>query len=292
MVSPISAVTSRAPSVRALSRVSQVTARAEPVEETSVETATTAAKPPPPPGPGLRDALPAGYRNFAMPLGAESDEPLSGENAPLRSAYGPSAAALSGLPRLIGERIPLRIVIREAQTALRAAAEARGETVREFLDAAETVPRARLPSRNPAEAAPTIRAALLVRDGERDTATIDLYVTKTGPGAFEAAAYDRDFASPSGGFPYAAPPLFIDRINFDPAYQAVVAAVASPPRRRSAASGRGASPVGSFVVTSVIGVATFVAVMLTLAAGQPVFAATIALLGAMGFVYALRARSA
>ncbi|BBU60691.1 hypothetical protein MSC49_06260 [Methylosinus sp. C49] len=292
MVSPISALTSRAPSVRALSRVSQVTAKAEAVEEETKVATATAAKPPPPPGPGLRDALPAGYRNFAMPLGAESDGPLAGENAPLRSAYGPSAAALSGLPRLIGERIPPRIVIREAQTALRAAAEARGETVREFLDAAETVPRARLPSRNSAEAAPTIRAALLVRDGERDTATIDLYVTKTGPGAVEAAAYDRDFASPSGGFPYAAPPLFIDRINFDPAYQAVVSAVASPPRRRSAASGGGASPVGSIIVTTVIGVATFVAVMLTLAAGQPVFAATIALLGAMGFVYTLRARSA
>jgi hypothetical protein len=289
MVSPISAVTSRTPSVRALSRVSSVAAKAEPVEEAA--SATTLVKTPPP-GPGLRDALPAGYRNFAGPLGAESDEQLSREEATVLSAYGPSAAALSGLPRLVGERIPLRIIVREAQAAARSTAEARGESTEEFLDEAAIVPRSRLPSRNAEDAAATIRAALLVRDGERDTATIDIYLTKTGPGAFEATTYDRDFASPAGGFPYSAPPLSVDRILFDPAYQAIVSAVAGQPRRRSAAAAAGsASPLGSFIVTTVIGVATFVAVMLTLAAGQPIFAATIALLGAMGFVSAVRSRA-
>ncbi|TRL33932.1 hypothetical protein FM996_10375 [Methylosinus sporium] len=276
--------------MRALSRVAPVTAKAEPVEDASV--ATTAAVKTPPPGPGLRDALPAGYRNFAMPLGAASGEEISGEDANLTSAYGPSAAALSDLPRLVGERVPLRIIVREAQAAARSAAEARGETTKEFLEEADVVPRSRLPSRNADDAAATIRAALLVRDGERDTATIDIYLAKTGPGAFEATTYDRDFASPSGGFPYSAPPLSIDRIIFDPAYQAIVSAVAGQPRRGSATAAGSASPLGAFIVTSVIGVATFVAVALTLAAGQPIFAATIALLGAAGFVYVLRSRSA
>ncbi|HEY8064024.1 MAG TPA: hypothetical protein VIF40_04765 [Methylosinus sp.] len=290
MVSPISAVTSRTPSVRALSRVSQVAARAEPVEETAGATPRVET---PRPGPGLRDALPAGYRNFAVPLGDLPRETLSGEEATLLTAYGPSDAALSGLPRLVGERIPLRIVIREAQAAARAAAAAHGESTKEFLDEAEIVPRSRLPSRNGADAAATLRAALLVRDGERDTATIDIYLSKTGPGVFEATTYDRDFAASSGGFPYSAPPLSVDRIMFDPAYQAVVSAVAGQPRPRAAATAArsASSPLGSLAVSSVIGVATFVAVMLTLASGQPVFAAMIALLGAIGFVSAMRSRS-
>ncbi|MBG0809624.1 hypothetical protein IY145_09555 [Methylosinus sp. H3A] len=274
--------------MRALSRVSQVAAKAEPVEEAAG--ATTPAKTPPP-GPGLRDALPAGYRNFAVPLGAATSDQLSGEEAISLSAYGPSAAALSGLPRLVGERVPLRIVVREAQAAARSAAEARGESTEEFLENAAIVPRSRLPSRNADDAAPTIRAALLVRDGERDTATIDIYLTKTGPGAFEATTYDRDFAATSGGFPYSAPPLSVDRINFDPAYQAIISVVAGQPRRRSGPAAGSASPLGSLAVSAVIGVATFVAVMLTLAADQPIFAATTALLGAMGFVYAVRSRS-
>lgn len=275
--------------MRALSRVSQVATRAEPVEETAGATPRVET---PRPGPGLRDALPAGYRNFAAPLGALPDEQLSREEATVLSAYGPSAAALSGLPRLVGERIPLRIVIREAQAAARSAAEARGESTEEFLDEAAIVPRSRLPSRNAEDATATIRAALLVRDGERDTATIDIYLSKTGPGVFEATTYDRDFAASSGGFPYSAPPLSVDRIIFDPAYQAVVSAVAGQPRPRAATTAtRSASPLGSLAISTVIGVATFVAVMLTLASGQPVFAAMIALLGAIGFVSAMRSRS-
>ncbi|WP_159731740.1 hypothetical protein [Methylosinus sp. Ce-a6] len=288
MVSPISAVTSRAPGVRALSRVAPVAARAEPVEE--IAGATTVVKTPPP-GAGLRDPLPAGYRNFAVPLGAASSESHSEEGS-LMAAYGPSAAILSGLPRLVGERAPLRIVIREAQAAIRSAAEAHGQSPEEFLDEAEIVPRSRLPSRNAADAAPTIRAALLVRDGERDTATLDIYLTKTGQGAFEATSYDRDFAAPSGGFPYSAPPLSVDRIVFDSAYQAIISAVAGQPRRRNGPAAGSASPLGSLAIAAAIGVATFLAVMLTLAAGQPAFAAITALLGATGVVYAVRSRPA
>lgn len=146
--------------------------------------------------------------------------------------------------------------------------------------------------RNAPGAAPTIRAALLVRDGERDTATIDIYLTKTERGVFEATSYDRDFAAPSAGFPHAAPPLSVDRIVFDPAYQAIVSAAAGQPRRRSRPGFGSATPDGSLAAVAAIGAATMFAMTLTLAAGEPALAAITALLGAAAFAYAFRSRSA
>lgn len=294
MVSPISSLTSRSPSVQALSRVAAVTAKTDATEATAAPTAAGSASLL---GPGARDALPPGYRNLALPIGGPSDSGAelaargpTAESA-LMAAYGPSEAALAGLPRLIGNRLPARTVAREAQAAASARAEARGETPAELLDAAPVVAGAKLPSRNAPDAEATLRASLLARDGERETAALDIYLTKTGPSSFEAVTYDRDFAAPAGGFPYAAPPLSIDRIVFDPAYEAIIAVVAGQPNRISTASaGARRLSLGALALASAIAAATLVAVALSLGADRPLAAAASAGLGLCGLAYALRAR--
>lgn len=228
MVSPISALTSRSAGVQAPARVAAVAPKTNEVEAASGSSGAAVAAQRPALDAGARDALPAGYRNLALPVeAAGADLPSEGARAgssPLMAAYGPGEAALAALPRLVGNRPGVQAVLREAQAALKAQAEARGETPAEFLDAAPIIASAKLPSRNAPDAEATLRASLLARDGERDTAALDIYLAKTGPSSFEAVTYDRDFAAPAGGFPYAAAPLSQDRILFDPAAEAILAA--------------------------------------------------------------------
>lgn len=298
MVSPISAINSRAPAVQALSRVAPVTPQGNATEASAAQTGSTAAAPGPALSPGAREALAAGYRNLALPLGAaDGGTELAGMSgsageSPLAAAYGPSESALAGLPRLIGSRLPTKAVVGEAQAALRARAEAQGQTPAEFLDSAAVVPGAKLPSRNAPDAEATLRASLLARDGERETTTIDIYLTKTGSFSFEAVAYDRDFAAPAGGFPYSAPPLAFDRLVFDPTYEAIVSIASGlastkttvePTERRRMALGR-------LLVAAVIVAATLLAVAVSLGAERPFAAAAAGGFGLCALAYALRSR--
>jgi hypothetical protein len=281
MVSPISAVTSSSPGVRALSRVAAVAAKVEPTPAPSAPASAPSA---PSPGPGLRDALPAGYRNLNLPVGAaEARAQLAGATAAadslLAAAYGPNAAALADLPRLVGARLPTRTILREAQAAALARAAARGETLSEFLDAAPIVAEARRPSRNRAEAEATLRLSLLARDG-RDTTTLDVYVAKTGPRSFEAVAYDRDFAASAGGFPYAAAPVSVDRLLLDPTVAALVAAAAglAPPMARTAGADRRRT-FGEMIFALALAGATLLGVALALATDHAIGALILAGLG-------------
>ena len=291
MVSPISALTSSSPGVRALSRVSAVTAKATPDESPATTAATAAAPPPAALGPGQREALPAGYRNLNIPVGAEARVQLAASaasgDAVLTAAYGPNAAILAELPRLVGDRLPVRTIARETQAAARARAEALGETLTEFLDAAPTIAQARRPSRNSADAEATLRLSLLARDGAHETATIDVYLTKTGPGVFEAVAFDRDYAALSGGFPYSAAPLSIDRLLLDPANAAIVAAAGGlrPTASIGATSRFGVSLVAALAAATLLGVA------LVLAADHPAAALALGGLGLGAVAFALLRRS-
>lgn len=297
MVSPISALNSRSPSVQALAKVAAVAPKAS-AEETSTPSGAAAAAPSPALGPGARDALPAGYRNLALPLGgsdsgaklAAAQGPTS--ESPLIAAYGPSEASLAGLPRLVGNRLPVQTVVREAQAALRERDAAQGATPAEFLDSAPIVAGARLPSGNAPDAEATLRASLLARDGEKGAAALDIYLTKTGPSSFEAVAYDRDFAAPAGGFPYAAPPLSFDRILFDPAFQALVAVAAgqTPMKRPIETAGAKRLSLVELAAASAIAAATLLAVAMSLGADRPFAAAASAGVGLGGLAYALRSR--
>ncbi len=297
MVSPTSALDSRAPRVQPLARVAAVAAKTDAAEATAAPnaaaTASGAAL-----GAGARDALPPGYRNLALPLGASdpgarlatTGAPTS--ESPLMAAYGPSEAALAGLPRLAGNRLPVQTVVGEAQAAVRERAEAQGETPAEFLDAAPIVAGAKLPSRNAPDAEATLRTSVLARDGERDAATLDIYLTKTGPSSFEAVAYDRDFAAAAGGFPYAAPPLSFDRILFDPACEAIIAVAAGQSLLRSTSETAGAKrlSLGTLIVAGAIVAATLLAVAISLGAGRPFAAAACAAIGLGGLAFSLRSR--
>jgi hypothetical protein len=292
MVSPISALTSSSPGVRALSRVAAVAAKTEPAPAPgAVASAPTTASP----GPGLRDALPAGYRNLNLPVGA-ADARAQPSAAPpgaesLLAAYGPNAAELAALPRLVGARLPTRTLLRETQAAALARAEARGESLREFLDAAPIVAEMKRPSRNAADAEATLRLSLLARDGGRDTTTLDIYLAKTGPRVFEAVVYDRDYAANSGGFPYSAPPMSMDRLLLDPTAAALVAAAAgvAPPTAFAAGKER-RSPI-TIAIAITLACGTLLGVAVALAAERPVAALVLAGVGLGAAALTLRQRS-
>jgi hypothetical protein len=212
-------------------------------------------------------------------------------DAMLAAAYGPNAATLATLPRLVGDRLPARAIAREAEASALARAEARGESLSAFLDAAPIVAGSRLPSRNGADAEATLRLSLLARDGAHDMATLDVYLAKTGPGAFEAVTYDRDFAAPAGGFPYSAPPLSIDRLLFDPVAQAIVAAAAGAPRGGPRAIDPARRPsLGIWILASGLATATLLGAALALAADRPIAALAAACLGTASVSLILRRR--
>lgn len=291
MVSPISALTSSSPGVRALSRVAAVAAKAEPAPPPgAVASAPTTASP----GPGLRDALPAGYRNLNLPVGA-ADARAQPSAAPagaelLLAAYGPNAAELAALPRLVGARLPTRSLLRELQAAALARAEARGETLREFLDAAPIVAEMKRPSRNAADAETTLRLSLLARDGGRDTATLDVYLAKTGPRAFEAAVYDRDFAASSGSFPYSAPPMSVDRLLLDPTAAALIAAAAGVAAPAPFATGKARPSLLAIALAITLSCATLLGVAVALVAERPAAALALAAAGLGAAALAIRLR--
>lgn len=291
MVSPVSAINSRAPAVQALARVAPIAPQAEAVEASP--SAGGSAAPPSPP-PGARDALPAGYRNLALPFGADPSVELAGptNESPLLAAYGPSEASLADLPRLIGNRLPAQAVAREAQAAVRERAEAQGRTPEELLDSAPVVTGSKLPSRNAPDAEATLRASLLARAGEKETVALDIYLTKTGPSSFEAVTYDRDFAAPAGGFPYSAPPLSFDRILFDPAYAAIISIASgqAPMRDAGGAAGDRRLALGALLIATLIAAATLLAVAASLGAEQPLAAAASGALGLSALAFTLRAR--
>ena len=58
--------------------------------------------------------------------------------------------------------------------------------------------------------------ALIAIGNQGQEVTLDLYATKTGPNAWEVAAYNRADASANGSFPYASGPLAIQNLQFDP----------------------------------------------------------------------------
>lgn len=294
MVSPISAFDSRSPRVQASARIAPVAGKAG-AEEAATARNAEAQRPTPVLSPGARDALPAGYRNLALPLGTSGAGAVTtaaqraASGPPRMAAYGPSEAVLAALPRLVGNRLSIQIVLRETQAAARERAEARGETPAELLEKAPIVAPAKLPSRNAGDAEPTLRASLLAREGERETAALDIYLAKTGPSSFEIVTYDRDFAAPSGGFPYSAPPLSRDRILFDPACQAIIAVAAGQGLSVRRADARRVG-LGRAILAVAIATATLLALAFALAADRPAIAVVAAGAGLCGLASALRSR--
>ena len=82
---------------------------------------------------------------------------------------------------------------------------------------ASIVAAANLPSTNSATATYSAKTSLVAYNNLGEKTTYDVYMTKTGANAWEAAVYDHADASASGGFPYANPAANVTSLTFDPA---------------------------------------------------------------------------
>lgn len=80
---------------------------------------------------------------------------------------------------------------------------------------ADAVAAADLPSGNSAGAKWTSKSSLVVYDNLGAKVTLDVYLTKTGPNAWEAAIFDQAAAGAGGGFPYSSGPLTTTALQFD-----------------------------------------------------------------------------
>ncbi|MBX9589537.1 MAG: flagellar hook protein FlgE [Hyphomonadaceae bacterium] len=72
-----------------------------------------------------------------------------------------------------------------------------------------------LPSGNAGTAAYTAKTSLVTYDNLGNKVTLDVYMTKTGPEAWEVSVYNQADAT-NGGFPYGAAALVTENLTFDP----------------------------------------------------------------------------
>lgn len=79
---------------------------------------------------------------------------------------------------------------------------------------ADIVPASNLPSANSVAAQWTSKSSLVVYDNLGAKVTLDVYLTKTGANAWEAAVFDHAAAS-TAGFPYSSGPLVVQSLQFD-----------------------------------------------------------------------------
>ncbi|NJM28726.1 MAG: flagellar hook protein FlgE [Rhizobiales bacterium] len=81
---------------------------------------------------------------------------------------------------------------------------------------AVAVAAADLPSANAATATFSAKSSIVAYGNLGEQMLLDVYFSKTGPSTWEVAAFDRNNAGPTGGFPYSAGPLSTTTLSFDP----------------------------------------------------------------------------
>ncbi len=133
----------------------------------------------------------AGFRLMGAPAGG--------------GASGASSSGFAGLS-------PIQI----NTTGLVASASTQGVFTANLPTSATQVASANLPSANAATATPSEKTSLVAYDSLGDKVTLDIYLTKTGDNAWEAAVFDSSKAGTAGGFPYGAGPLDVTKLQFDP----------------------------------------------------------------------------
>lgn len=119
------------------------------------------------------------------------------------SARSSDAVGFSGLSEL-----------KVNSTGLMASPTAKGIFSANLPAGADAIATADLPSGNSAGAKWTSKSSLVVYDNLGAKSTLDVYLTKTGPNAWEAAIFDQAAAGP-GGFPYSSGPLATTALQFD-----------------------------------------------------------------------------
>lgn len=88
---------------------------------------------------------------------------------------------------------------------------------------AAIVPAANLPSANAATATPTSKTSVVAYDNLGHRVVLDIHLSKTATGVWEAAVFNQADASPGGAFPYAAGPLAVQALTFDMTNGALIA---------------------------------------------------------------------
>lgn len=107
-------------------------------------------------------------------------------------------------------------VVSISSTGLTASPSTQGVFAPNLPALADIVPAGSLPSDNVAGAQFSGKTSMIAYTGIGEERKIDIYFAKTGPGTWEAVAYDASLASPDGGFPYGGPALGTAALTFDP----------------------------------------------------------------------------
>lgn len=98
---------------------------------------------------------------------------------------------------------------------LQAAASTTGTLTTNLPSTATAVAAAQLPSTNVAGATYTAKTSITAYDNLGQADVLDVYLTKTGDGTWEATAFNQKDASATGGFPYASGSVGTTKLTFD-----------------------------------------------------------------------------
>jgi flagellar hook protein FlgE len=104
-----------------------------------------------------------------------------------------------------------------ASGSLSATASTSGVFTANLDESAAIVAPGLLPSTNAATAEYTSKSSLVVYDNLGGEVLLDFYYTKTAANTWEVAVFDRANAAPNTSFPYTAPALATQTLQFDPA---------------------------------------------------------------------------
>jgi flagellar hook protein FlgE len=121
----------------------------------------------------------------------------------------------SGLGPVVNGMASLQKVnIRQSQ--LDATASLEGRFSANLPSNAAVTPAGDLPSTNAATAQPAVKTSLVVYDDLGNEVILSVFFSKTAANEWEAAVYNQSDAAAGGAFPYAAGPLAVTALQFDP----------------------------------------------------------------------------
>lgn len=133
----------------------------------------------------------------------------------------------NGDPNVVANGLAGMEVVNVAQMTLDATASTEGRFSANLPSNAAVIAPADLPSTNAATAEYTAKTSLVRYDNLGNEVYLDAYFSKSAAGQWEVAVYDKAAAAADGGFPYAAGPLAVQALEFDPATGNLTGASAS-----------------------------------------------------------------
>jgi hypothetical protein len=245
------------------------------------------------PGQSLTPAYDATTTLVAISLEAEvaAASRLTNAGGALASmAYDAARAQQPNHPGSLATILPHDVLKRFTFAALRENSIAQGKPIIDALQSMAVADPSRLPSQNAAKAQYGLHTSFVADDNFGNPAILDLFITRTAFGAWEVAAFDRQNASQGGGFPFAAPPLVVDRLVKDLSTEQIVSSIVGqmvfPTQNADWSDGR---PV-LLVVAAAILISSIVFAFVVAREGHALVAFAIAAAGAYGATLAWRSK--